>query len=620
MRAWREPVKILCNPSDDAGGDPDTLRWTYLGPDSAVRVGLPRFVQDVFRLPHRHLDLLEIAAYVYAADRSVRRGSRSAVEYHSWARDFDFRVHVRDHAFWSREDVVRTLCQALEFMTGDHAYHFTFLPGHATPPTSLFDSEDFEIPLDHRASAVLPFSGGLDSLAGALHFLEQTDQRVCLVSHQSQSGIKRTQHQLVCALRRKFDAQRVLHYRFECNLRGPRAPEETQRTRALLFTSIAFAVACSLGASRIHVFENGVTGVNFARRQDLSNARASRTTHPKTVALLAKFFSLVAEESFVIELPFLWHTKADVLRRLLHGSMPELLSSAISCSRTIKADVPAPQCGECFQCIDRRVAAHAAGIEQIDHGGLYANDVISQPFQSGESRTTAVDYVRLAMKFANWSADRFQHEMVAELAEVVDFLPDVQGEIDGVEQIWGLCRRHGKDVEAAIRRMRELYDSPYEPVADGSLLQLVAGREYLKPEVNRLVESLASILRPGISAMFRFKRPPKDELDLNLKIHALLKTHHDAIRSEHPSILFACAKVVPDHELPGTGLLIEAKYIRDGTPPSKATEGIAADLTKYPSHYHVLFVVYDPACAIRSDEEYTSDIESKGRNTVLIIR
>lgn len=66
--------------------------------------------------------------------------------------------------------------------------------------------------------------------------------------------------------------------------------------------------------------------------------------------------------------------------------------------------------------------------------------------------------------------------------------------------------------------------------------------------------------------------------------------------------------------------LIEAKYIRDSTSPSKATEGIASDLTKYPSSSFILFVVYDPMHAIQSDETFRSDIEAKGRNWVLIVR
>ena len=66
-------------------------------------------------------------------------------------------------------------------------------------------------------------------------------------------------------------------------------------------------------------------------------------------------------------------------------------------------------------------------------------------------------------------------------------------------------------------------------------------------------------------------------------------------------------------------LFVEGKYIRQGTPPSKATEGIAADLTKYDEKAFILFVVYDPDHTIPSRLQYREDIESKGRNMVVIV-
>ena len=54
------------------------------------------------------------------------------------------------------------------------------------------------------------------------------------------------------------------------------------------------------------------------------------------------------------------------------------------------------------------------------------------------------------------------------------------------------------------------------------------------------------------------------------------------------------------------------KFIRKGTTPSKASEGIAADITKIPNDDTVagiLFVIYDPNRAITDDRLYMSDFE-----------
>jgi hypothetical protein len=167
--------------------------------------------------------------------------------------------------------------------------------------------------------------------------------------------------------------------------------------------------------------------------------------------------------------------------------------------------------------------------------------------------------------------------------------------------------------------MRTLYDHPYKQVESGSLLGLVAGREYLKPEVKRLVESIDKILRNSIPLMFGKGHRPVNEPDLNAKVAGLLDSHRDDLRSEYPATPFACGSVVPDHTFTRNDLLIEAKYLRDGTSPAKANEGIAADLTKYPPNAHILFLVYDPDNSISNPRVFKADIESKGRCTVCVI-
>ena len=116
---------------------------------------------------------------------------------------------------------------------------------------------------------------------------------------------------------------------------------------------------------------------------------------------------------------------------------------------------------------------------------------------------------------------------------------------------------------------------------------------YSKPEVIRLCDSIVKVIDPALGDMFR-QNKPKNETDLNQKLSALLGTHKNELRSEHPTVSFACARVVPDHLMLASDLLIEAKYLRGRTSPSKANEGIAADLTKYPATSFVVFVVLRP--------------------------
>ncbi len=613
-------VRVLCN-SPDGRIDPfdNVLSLDYrnksLKPN--VRIGLPGFIQGLFHLDDRILDLLELSAYIYAADRYASRGPRDAVEYHSWSRHFDFHVRVRDHDFWNSRITMSLLTQALLFLTGDASINFTFYPGHATPPESLFDRPGYSPIPTQPPSTVVLFSGGIDSLAGAMMLLETSTSPIVLVSHQSQPGVKRTQKALAGSLNAHYQ-NRVSHYPFECNLTGGRGIEESQRSRFFLFASIAVAVATASHVDNIQVFENGVTGMNLSRRQDLINARASRTTHPQTIHHLRGLYSEILGRPFEIKTPYLDRTKAEVLGQLVHSQHPELISSSVSCSKAISHPGTTTHCGCCYQCVDRRVASFSSRAQRFDHNGLYFTDFINGPIPA-EARTTVVDYVRQAVNFDGCDIDWFYESYLPQLAEITPYLPIDGDEMDKVEFVWNLHRRHADAVLRGVDEMRRKYDDLKTPIQRESLLAVIANREYLRPEAQRLVSTLVGILGASVPEMFRINKP-KDEPDLNAKISALLKTHEPKLRSEHPTVSFACAKVVPDHELQSGDVLIESEYIRKGTTPSKATDGIASDLTKYPEGKHILFIVYDPNHAIISDTDFKRDIEAKGRCTVITPR
>ena len=617
------PVLVLCNGAsspDENFSEKKGIVLDYLDGEDVLanmKLGLPNFVRDVYHLPDRTLDLLELAAHVYCADRMSSRGSKGAVEYHAWARSFHFAVKVRDYAFWKRSDVSACLSRALQFMTGDREYRFSFQPGHSTQRTGLFDDKQFRIE-NSQALNVALFSGGIDSLAGVLNHLETTNEQVCLVSHQSQPGTVRTQRKLVDALKDHY-RERVFHYEFECHLKGIRAVEETQRSRAFLYTSIAFAIAQAFGQDGFSVYENGITSINFPRRADLSGARASRTTHPRTMFHLKQLFSLLDEREMHINLPFLWKTKTDVLALIRDGPHPELIPSSVSCSKTFQNLGLATHCGGCSQCVDRRFAAYASKADDIDDSGIYANDIISTTISDREVKTTVVDYVRQAKDFSTWNEDHFFIELAAELPDVVEYLPDTRVEFECVGLIRDLCRRHGDQVALAMKRMRDSHDDLYSVVARDSLLGLISDRQYLKDPVSLLVNRICEILDPAIGKMFG-ANPPKNETDLNTKIGTLLNSHEIDLRREHPAVFFAGGHTVPDHGGDDADVLIEAKYVRGSTSPSKVSDGIAADMTKYPQDRHILFIVYDPQRIIRDDQLFKTDFESRGRCTVLVAR
>jgi 7-cyano-7-deazaguanine synthase in queuosine biosynthesis len=612
---------ILCNGAKKPPSKHQRLVLEYLPRPFTkpnVRIGLPRFVRTVYHLPDRFLDLLEIACYIFAADRSVSRGASDAVEFHSWSRRLQFHIRVRDHAFWSDKRVNELLSESLTFMTGDFDYSFQFEPGQKTDQADLFDRKEFHITVDKPTRVVL-FSGGLDSLAGALSILHETTCDVCLVSHHSgQPETGKTQKGLVDALKLKFPG-RVRHYSFDSGLKGERATEESQRTRAFLFCSIAFALCHAYDQNEIYMFENGVTSINLPRREDMINARSSRTTHPKTLRLLKELFSLVNERDFEIRSPYLFFTKKDVLTDLQKLNHIDLLASSVSCSKTFQHFENTTHCGMCYQCVDRRFAVYSAAVVDFDNRGLYSRDFITDSVKEPEARIVLVDYVRQAIDFAGLSLDSFADKYARELVDIVDFI-DGTDEDAKLESLWNLCRRHGENVLAAIRLMRSRHDDPAKPPLKDSLLKLVDEREYLKSDIQRLIDGLKHMFMRSIPIMFR-KNLPLNENDFNDKVDGLLNAEKFQFVREYPSVPFALTKAVPDHSLPGYRLLIESKYLRQKSRLSGITDEMAADLVKYPSSSRVLFLVYDPHRVIGDDERFCADFEMRDtRCAVAVIR
>ncbi|HEV8485595.1 MAG TPA: hypothetical protein VGV87_18780 [Blastocatellia bacterium] len=618
MSGANRPRIVFCNRASRAifrrrKGYPEPLVLDYRD-DSRIRLGLPNFVRSVGTIPPRVLDLMELAGYLFAADRLTARGQPDALMFDSWSRSFHVAMKVRDAKFWGNDATKKKLIDLLVFMTGDREYRFDFQPGHTTDRAHLFDSDEFQT-TPEKPHHVMLFSGGLDSLAGAIERLNKSNDIVCLVSHRSgQPSTAMTQTRLVEALGQRFPG-RVKDYRFGTGLTNKRVVSETQRTRTFLYGSIAFALATALGQKEVTFYENGITSLNFPRRQDLLNARASRTTHPRTMFLLSEFLSHVAGNPIALNNAYRWKTKADVLEVLKTHRAVDLIPSAVTCSRTTMTRGDHTHCGGCFQCVDRRFSASAVGLSDVDHSGLYTLDMLTQNIADDQVKTVILDYIRLGLGFEADTADSFFDRWLTEISDAM--LPGDKEE-PFVEDMFRLVRRFGEQTVSALKSFAKGGDIKKKPVA-GSLLHIIQQQEYLKSEPERFAEKLAAKLQRAVPAMFANNRPI-NENDFNDKIQGLLQGDAEEYRREYPATQFALARVVPDHEFQNYHVLIEAKYIRKGTALSKVTDQIAADIVKYPVAAYIVFAIYDPDRAIRDDVRFAGDIESRRKCKVLALR
>jgi len=615
---------VLCNgaeipeslPSKDFGKIHNLELWE-LSDNQNIRSNLKELLSEVYYLSDRLIDLLEMASYVFSADRLSSRGSKKAVEYHSWSRIFHFVIKVRDYEFWNDKKIKRKLNQALKFMTGDKEYKFTFLKGEKNKYNHLFNEESFKKYKIEDETHICLFSGGLDSLAGAIDILKNSNKNVYLVSNISNPGTKRTQNKLVNKLKEEYP-NRIVHYKYQCNFKGIKSRDESQRTRAFLYGTIAFAICEAYSINKFYIYENGITSLNFSRRADLINARASRTTHPKTIKLLEELFSSISNNNLNIELPFLWKTKTNIMELISKNGFEHLINSSVSCSRTRKKSGQSTHCGQCFQCVDRKFASYASGLDNIDESGIYDFNFINNSINDKKVKTTIVDYVRQAIEFYNTNIDDFYYDKSSELIQIIEYI-NIEDEMTAVEKIYELCNKHGEQVIKAIKKMRDTYDDPSNDLTENSFLEIISNREYLKPPITRLIEDICQKLKKSIPIAFQ-SNSPNNENDFNDKVSSILNAEKSKFNREYPSISFALAKTVPDHSNSEINLLIESKYIRGSTTPSKITDGIAADIVKYNIGDHILFVVYDPERELNDDEVFKRDFEKNNDCSICIIR
>lgn len=438
-----------------------------------VEILLTKFAKNVYKIGDRQKDLLEMAGYIFAADRKTYRGFPKALEYHNWSRKFHFHFFVRDIEFWNKDEVKKLLSDALCFMTGDIEYEFTFYKAEPDFPADFFDNENFEIEGKEALSIVL-FSGGIDSLAGALEKIRATNDEICLVSHQSGvPSVKTTQRILYDELNRAYP-NRCKHYKFHCGLAKKKAKDETQRTRPFLYCSMAFAIASTYDQDNINVYENGITSINLGETQDLMNGRASRTTHPKTIGLLEKLFTEISEKKFKINHPFLFKTKTDVVEILKKNDGLKLLDSSVSCSRTFQKPQGTTHCGRCTQCVDRRFAVYANEVEKFDENGIYKFDFLKNLLTDDGTIKILTEFIRFAQEVKDSDADWLYDKKTGEMFDLENFI-DGEGLEEKIKIIYGLYLKHSEQVESAIEYMTRLHDKPLTRKHPKSIFRLIFG-------------------------------------------------------------------------------------------------------------------------------------------------
>ncbi len=440
-------------------------------------------------VPARFKDLIRVASYVLAADQAIGRGSAQSDDLgESWRRTLRFVIPVERPEVWNSEALLSALQQTLGFLSDDN-YTFEFVPGGGSESEQLSFSGPQGGPFvswNHIDEVVL-FSGGMDSLGGAVDEVLGHDRDVILVSHRSANKTWTTQKHLLEELRRRSDGVGPGHVairmqKHEKELRR----ESTQRSRSFLYVALAATVARLVGLDRVRAYENGVVSLNLPISRQLTGARATRTTHPKVLRGFEAIISELTGEPFTVENPFELMSRTEVAHHLAELGAEDLVRSTVSCAKVRSSSKMFPHCGVCSQCIGRRFALLAAGLEEHDPAEAYEVDLFTGRRAKLEDRTMVLDFTDAADRFARCSSSEeffssFGEAWRAVTSMVTGMSQDAQ---QVMQEIFELHRRHGEAVagvlDEAFRRHRRQLTAGELPAE--SLLVLMSSSGVAKSE------------------------------------------------------------------------------------------------------------------------------------------
>lgn len=427
-------------------------------------------------IPPRLLDLLEIASAVFCADSTVSRGGLTQPrDGKTWRRSLDFNFAVRDIEFWEQSDVSRLLRDTIEFMTDDQIRcHFT--ESVQSPQIQSYLKYDVHTQEAFHIDDVVLFSGGLDSLAGALQTLVTTDRRIALVTHRSAPKTIRSQNELVKHLKKQF-GDRILWVPVLVHRKGQKSKESTQRSRSLLFAALGCVVAQMLGSNQIQFFENGIVSQNLPLARPITGTLATRTTHPQTLKYLEALLSEVCEAQLDVHNRFEWWTKTDVINFLKTNGHSKLLPYTVSCNHTFKRESKVRHCGSCTQCLDRRFAVLANDLSEFERENDYATDVLFGTRERDDQKALAVEWVRHARRLSAMTESRFQSRFMSDLLRIARPFGDMRTAMANSHQ---MHQRHG---DAVTRVLTALTAQQVKTAPEGSVAYQMGGDKMTPPAV-----------------------------------------------------------------------------------------------------------------------------------------
>lgn len=381
-------------------GESITLFPLIVG-ENTLNFGISEALKDLIDLgvfPEEiGLDLLIVAAHVYAADTRISRKTESQ---DTWTREIRLIIPVSDISIWNK--VFTLLVELLNFLTGD-IWEIEF---RQRPETfvSIIPQRQEDQPKPPFTKLQL-FSGGLDSLIGAINNLEQKNTVPLLISHAGEGATSSAQKFCYEALKTHYSSKPFQRLRLWMNIakesfKGIES-EDTTRGRSFLF--FALGIFAGTGLKRPFVLEtpeNGLIALNVPLDMLRLGSLSTHTTHPYYMGLWNSILRELGINGQILN-PYEQETKGEMIAHCTNPKLLEnILPHSLSCSSPSKGrwkGLSIGHCGYCLPCLIRRASVKGAAL--FEDNTVYAlADLTAQNLDPSQSEGRQIRSFQLAIR------------------------------------------------------------------------------------------------------------------------------------------------------------------------------------------------------------------------------
>ncbi|WP_367898801.1 Qat anti-phage system QueC-like protein QatC [Leptospira sp. WS58.C1] len=318
-------------------------------------------------------DLLIIASHVNLADTHISRMKDSQ---DSWTREIRLVIPVSDPIKWRRS--ATTIEKMLNFLTGDiWVINFRKRPQEIQAILTIKNKP--ENPKFDRLSL---FSGGLDSLIGAIDLLEQGNNPL-FISYLGDGSVSSPQNKLFSLLKKEYPKRNF--ERFKIGIEFPKevikesAHENTSRGRSFHFIAIAILAGTAFSDRfLLNIPENGLIALNVPLDNLRLGSLSTRTTHPYYLSLWNTLLSELQIDGR-LENPYWKKTKGNMIKGCSNiNFLKKSYVKSMSCAAPTKLrwfGFTTQHCGYCLPCIIRKASLNFGLGKGIDKTKYWKKDL-----------------------------------------------------------------------------------------------------------------------------------------------------------------------------------------------------------------------------------------------------